>query len=448
MAFIGDGSLSGGEAFEGLNTAGALKSNLIVIVNDNKMAIAETHGGLYANLKESRETNGTAANNIFRAFGFDYIYVADGNNLTDVIAAYRKVKDSPRPVVVHLNTQKGEGYVPAERNREEFHWSVPFDLATGEPKVFAPEPNYTTILRDFILSVHAADSRLLVVSSATPDSFGLSKEVRDTLGEHFIDVGIAEQTAVAVMAGAARNGAKAIYPVVGTFLQRTYDQLMEDWAMNPGASLMVVAGGGVNGIPDLTHLGFWDIPMITSIPDVVYLAPANAEEFEAMLKWGYEQDKFKVAVRIPTYSFEHADYQPDSDYSTLNKFMVTRRSSKVALIGVGDYYKRAEEVAALLEKEGISPTIINPRFVSGVDTELLNSLAANHDVVATIEDGSLGGGFGQRVASAVGASALKCLNFGLAKQFEDQYKVKELEEKNGLLPQQIANAILSVIGGK
>lgn len=232
MAFIGDGSLSGGEAFEGMNVAGGMKSNLVIIVNDNQMAIAENHGGIYDNLRELRETNGTASNNLFRAFGLDYIYVAEGNNLEKVIEAYRRVKDSDHPVVVHLNTQKGEGYAPAERNREQFHWSVPFDLATGDPKVFAKKPNYTGILCDFIMEKYQSEPRLLVVSSATPDSFGLDAARRAELGEHFLDTNIAEQSAVSVMAGAARDGAKVIYPVVSTFLQRAYDQLMEDWAMD------------------------------------------------------------------------------------------------------------------------------------------------------------------------------------------------------------------------
>lgn len=445
VAFIGDGSLSGGEAFEGLNVAGAMKSNLIIIVNDNQMAIAENHGGIYDNLRELRETNGTASDNLFRAFGLDYVYVAEGNNLENVIEAYRKVKDSDHPVVVHLNTQKGEGYAPAERDRERFHWSVPFDLATGDPKVFANGPDYSDILCDFIMEKHRTEPKLLVVSSATPDSFGLDAAKRAALGDHFLDTNIAEQTAVAVMAGAARNGAKAIYPVVSTFLQRAYDQLMEDWAMDNSPALLVVDSTGVRGIPDLTHLGFWDIPMITSIPEIVYLAPTNAEEFRAMLEWGLTQNEHKVAVRVPTYSFEHADTPVDTDYSDLNRFKVVKEGKDVAVIAAGDFMAKGKEVVGLLAEKGIDATLINPRFVSGVDMALIKGLSANHRLVVTIEDGSIEGGFGQRVASAVGPTGMRCLNFGLAKKFEDRYEVDALEKANNLEPAQIAAAIINTI---
>lgn len=445
VAFIGDGSLSGGEAFEGLNVAGAMKSNLIIIVNDNQMAIAENHGGIYDNLRELRETNGTASDNLFRAFGLDYVYVAEGNNLENVIEAYRKVKDSDHPVVVHLNTQKGEGYAPAERDRERFHWSVPFDLATGDPKVFANGPDYSDILCDFIMEKHRTEPKLLVVSSATPDSFGLDAAKRAVLGDHFLDTNIAEQTAVAVMAGAARNGAKAIYPVVSTFLQRAYDQLREDWAMDNSPALMVVDSTGVKGIPDLTHLGFWDIPMITSIPEIVYLAPTNAEEFRAMLEWGFTQNEHKVAVRVPTYSFEHADTPVDTDYSDLNRFKVVKEGKDVAVIAAGDFMAKGKEVVGLLAEKGIDATLINPRFVSGVDMALIKGLSANHRLVVTIEDGSIEGGFGQRVASAVGPTGMRCLNFGLAKKFEDRYEVDALEKANNLEPAQIAAAIINTI---
>lgn len=445
VAFIGDGSLSGGEAFEGMNVAGAMKSNLIIIVNDNQMAIAENHGGIYDNLRELRETNGTASVNLFKAFGLDYIYVAEGNNLEKVIEAYRKVKDSDHPVVVHLNTQKGQGYVPAERNREEFHWSVPFDLATGDPKVFASKPDYTDILCDFIMEKYHSKPNFLVVSSATPDSFGLDAAKRAELGEHFLDTNIAEQTAVAVMAGAARNGAKVIYPVVSTFLQRAYDQLMEDWAMDNSPALMVVDSTGVKGIPDMTHLGFWDIPMITSIPDIVYLAPTNAEEFRAMLEWGFAQNEHKAAVRIPTYSFEHADCPVDTDYSDLNKFRILKEGKDVAVIAAGDFMVKGKEVVALLAEKGIDATLINPRFVSGIDTEMIKKLADRHRLIATIEDGSLEGGFGQRIASASGPTGMKCLNFGLAKKFEDRYDISALEKANNLEPSQIAASILNAL---
>lgn len=442
VAFVGDGSLSGGEAFEGLDAGATIKGNLVLIFNDNQMAIAPDYGGIYTGLKKLRETNGTSSDNLFKAFGWDYVYVANGNDLQACIDALNKVKDYDHPVVVHINTQKGEGYAPAEEDREKFHWSVPFIKDNGEPRHQSDAPDYDSVTRDFLLKKCEEIPNLLIISSATPGAFGFGEAEREKAGRHYMDVAIAEQTGVSVMAGAARGGAKVIYPIVGTFLQRAYDQLMEDWALDDSPALMLVLSSGVNGIPDQTHLGFWDIPFITSIPDIVYLAPTNVEEYEAMCEWAIGQDKLKVAVRVPTYSFEHANGDVDKDYSDIDKFKVTRKGNRVALIGAGDYYKRAEEVAEELSKKGINATLINPRFVSGVDKELLESLGADHELVATIEDGSLEGGFGQKVASALGLSGMKVINFGLQKKFEDRYNAQELESENGLLPAQIADKIL------
>ena len=445
VAFVGDGALSGGVAFEGLDAGGALDTNFICIINDNQMAIAENHGGIYANLTNLRETNGTAANNLFKAFGWDYVYVAEGNNVAKLIEAYRKVKDSKHPVVVHINTQKGEGYRPAEEYRERFHYRNPYDVATGALLQIDNGESYTKVFRDFIFRNIEKYPDMLVISSATPEDFGLGASARERLGANYIDVGIAEQTGVSVMAGAARGGAKAVYGVVSTFLQRAYDQLIEDWAMDDSPAVLNIDSTGIAGIEDQTHLGFWDIPLITSIPEIVYLAPASLEEYDAMLQWALDQNHYKVAVREPIYSVEHADYDVAKDYSQLNKFQITHKGSKVAIIAAGDYYVRGKEVAALLKKQGIDATLINPRFVSGVDNELLKSLVPDHSLVATIEDGSLEGGFGQRIASALGETELKVLNFGLQKKFVDRYDVKALEKEYGLLPEQIAATITGAL---
>lgn len=442
VALVGDGALSGGEAFEGLDAGGALNSNLICIINDNQMAIAEDHGGMYPHLRHLRETNGTAADNIFKAFNWEYLYVAEGNNVQKVIEALKQVKGSNKPIIVHVNTQKGEGYRPAEEYRESFHFRDPYDIATGDLLKISDAPNYTKVLKDFINRSYKKYSNFLVISSATPDSFGLSLREREMLGEHYIDVGIAEQTGVAVMAGAARGGAKVVYSVVGTFLQRAYDQLIEDWAMDPSPALMVVAETGIKANKDQTHLGFWDIPMITSMPDIVYLAPANLEEFDAMLEWGLAQDKYKVAVRQPVYSVEHSDYEVEKDYSNLNKFKILKKGSQVAVIAAGDFMVKGKEVIDLLSAKGIEATLINPLFISGVDGELLNNLENDHKLVVTLEDGSVEGGFGQRIASTLGVSDMKVLNFGVQKKFVDRYDLKELEKENNLLQEQIVEIIL------
>lgn len=443
VALVGDGALSGGEAFEGLDAGGALDSNLICIINDNQMAIAENHGGIYKHLQHLRETNGTASDNLFKAFNWDYVYVAEGNNVKKVIEALQKVKGTKKPTVVHINTQKGEGYGPAEEYRESFHYRDPYDIATGELLMVSEGANSTKVLKDFINRSYKKYPTFLAISSATPDSFGLNLREREMLGEHYIDVGIAEQTGVAVMAGAARDGAKVVYSVVGTFLQRAYDQLIEDWAMDPSPALMVVAETGVKANKDLTHLGFWDIPMITSIPDIIYLAPANLEEFDAMLEWGLSQDKYKVAVRQPVYSMEHSDYEVDKDYSDLNKFKVIKEGKEVAIIAAGDFFVKGKKVMDQLAEKGINATLINPRFVSGVDKELLEKLTQDHKIFVTIEDGSVEGGFGQRVASALGTADVKVLNFGVEKKFVDRFNLKDLETSNNLLPEQITECILA-----
>lgn len=442
---IGDGSLSGGEAMEGLNVGGNVKGNFIVIVNDNQMAIAPNYGSMYKGLQKLRETNGTAEPNIFKAFGWDYVYVAEGNDMRTCIEVLEKVKDSKRPIIVHVNTQKGEGYVPAEEFREEWHSHNPFDIATGNLKDGSNSADYDTVLRDFLLRKCQEEPRLLIISSATPEEFGFMEKEREIAGEHYIDVDIAEQTAVSVMAGAARGGAKVIYPVTATFMQRAYDQLIEDWAMDDSPALMPVLCTGIRGINDETHLGFWDIPFITSMPNIVYLAPTNVEEYQAMLEWGLTQNEFKVALRVPTFSFEHADGDVDTDYSDINRFKIMHKGSKVAIIAVGDFYIRGKEVSDLLAQKGIDATLINPRFVSGIDKELLDSLKSDHTVVATIEDGSLEGGFGEKISSYLGSSEMKVLNFGLAKKFENRYRSKDLENENGLLADQIASKILSVL---
>ena len=442
VAYVGDGALSGGVAMEGLDAGGALNSNLICIFNDNQMAIAENHGGMYDHFRELRETNGTSPNNLFKAFGWEYMYVAEGNNIEKLIEAYKKAKNIEKPIVIHINTQKGEDYVPAEEYREAFHYRDPFDIATGELLKISDSINYTKILKDFVISSVEKYPDLLVISSATPDNLGLNPRERSKLGKHYIDVGIAEQTAISVMAGAARNGNRVLYGVVATFLQRAYDQLLEDWAMNPCPAVMVVCESGIKGITDETHLGFWDIPMISSIPDIIYLAPSNIEEYKSMLEWSLSQNQYKVAIRQPVYSVEHSDYEIETDYSDINKFKIIKEGQDVAIIAAGDFLVKGRQVVDRLSSKGINATLINPRFVSGVDTAMLEYLKKNHKLIVTIEDGSLEGGFGQKVSSFLGTSDLKVINIGLEKKFVDRYKVEDLEKENGLLPDQIEDRII------
>lgn len=445
IAFVGDGALSGGEAFEGLNAGATIDGNFILILNDNQMAIAPDYGGIYEGLRKLRETNGTADNNLFKAFGWDYVYLADGNDMKKCIETLESVKDSKRPVVVHVNTQKGQGYEPAEKDKEYWHWSVPYVQESGQPKQQSGNPTYASMTADWLLNKCEEIPEFLILSSATPGTFDFTSEARAKAGKHYMDVAIAEQTGVSVMAGAARAGAKVVYPIIASFMQRAYDQLIEDWAMDPSPATLIVMATGMHAMNDMTHLGFWDIPFLTSIPEIVYLAPTNAAEYIAMLEWAVKQNDHKVAVRMPTLAPEGPDGDPvDTDYSDLNKFKINKKGDTVAIIGVGDFYPKAKEVAKLLkEKKGIDATLINPRFISGVDEELLKGLEADHKLVATLEDGSLEGGFGQRVASALGASPMKVLNFGLEKKFVDRFDPAVLEKEYGLTPEQIADKIIT-----
>ena len=445
VALVGDGSLSGGEAFEGLNVGGNIKGNFIVIINDNQMSIAPNYGAIYKGLRNLRETAGTAEPNIFKSFGWDYVYLAEGNDMKACIDALESIKDSTRPVVLHVNTQKGLGYAPAEEFREEWHSHDPYIVESGALRSPSDKPSYNGALHDFLLRKCLEDPKFLVVSSATPEEFGFMERERQLAGSHFLDVDIAEQTAASVMAGAARGGLNVVWPVAATFMQRAYDQILEDWVMDDSPATMPVLCTGIRGINDQTHLGFWDVAFITSMPEIVYLAPTNVEELVAMLEWSTTQRSYKVAIRVPTYSFEHADAPVEKDFSDINRFKVMQQGSQVAIIGAGDFYVKARQVADFLAEQGIKATLINPRFISGVDTELLESLKENHSVVATIEDASIEGGFGQRVASALGDSDLKVLNFGLAKRFENRYRTSDIESKNGLMPDQIAQSILDVI---
>ncbi len=446
VAVIGDGSLSGGEAFEGLNVAAEAGTNFIVIFNDNEMSIAENHGGMYKGLAELRASNGESSNNIFKTLGFDYMYLEEGNNVAKLIEAFQKVKDIDHPIVVHIHTEKGHGYKPAAENKEAWHYHMPFELETGDiknPERFAGE-NTGDLLGQYFVDKAQKDEKLLVVQSAVPAMSGLSKERREALGKHYVDVGIAEEEAVALISGAAKAGAHPVWGTPATFIQRTYDQLCQDLAVNGNPAVINVLGSSVYGMNDFTHICFFDIPMISHIPNLVYLAPTTWEEFIAMEDWAIEQDKYSVAIRVPV-SVIHSDEVYDTDYSDLDKFKVAHRGSKVAVIAAGNFYQKGEAVVKALAKEGVDATLINPRYISGVDEALLEDLKKDHQLVATIEDGSLDGGFGELIARYYGPSDVKVINFGVKKALYDRYDVNELLKENHLTEEQIVNDIKELL---
>ena len=441
IAIIGDGSLSGGEALEGMDFAAELDSNMIIVVNDNDMSIAENHGGLYSNLKLLRETNGQAACNLFKAMGLDYVYVDHGNDLRELIGAFKQVKDSKKPVVVHINTLKGKGYKPAEEHKEEWHWHLPFDIETGKSH-FPEVEDYSSVTCEYLIEKMKKDPTVVAITSGTPTILGFTQEKRKQAGRQFVDVGIAEETAVALASGIAKGGGKPVYGVYSSFIQRTYDQISQDLCIDGNPATIVVYTGSVFGMTDVTHLGLQDIPMLSNIPGLVYLAPTTKEEYLSMLDWSVEQKEMPVAIKLPGGDMVSDGREVTKDWSQLNTYEVTEKGSKIALIGLGTFYSLALQTAEMLEKKGIHATVINPYYITGLDKGLLEKLKADHDTVVTLEDGILNGGFGEKIARFYGSSDMKVYNYGLKKEFLDRYDVNEVLKENHLTAEQIVNDVL------
>ena len=450
IAVIGDGSLSGGEAYEGLSNAGETGTNLIVMVNDNEMSIAENHGGLYQNLKDLRDSDGQTPCNFFKSLGLDYIYVKDGNNITALIHAFTQVKDIPRPVVVHIHTLKGKGYTLAETYKERFHWGMPFNLETGQPLSDGGNTeDYCNLTGKFLLEQMQKDPTVVAISSGTPAVIGFNPERRQQAGKQFVDVGIAEEHAVALASGIAANGGRPVYGVYSTFIQRCYDQLSQDLCINRNSAVISVFLGGSAGMNDETHLGFFDIPLISNIPNIVYLAPTCKEEYFAMLEWGIKQTTHPVAVRVPGPVVIESGETFDTDYSELNRYKITCQGERVAIIALGNFYPLGESVCQKLqEATGIRATLINPRYITGLDKQMLENLKANHQLVITLEDGVLDGGFGEKIARYYGDSEMKVKNYGLKKEFADRFVLEELLKENHLTDTQITNEIREIIDKK
>ena len=447
IVVIGDGSLSGGEALEGLDFASELNSNLIIVVNDNDMSIAENHGGLYKNLKQLRDTDGKSECNLFKSMGLDYVFVKDGNDIDSLITAFEQVKDSTYPVVVHICTQKGKGYKIAEENKENWHYCGPFNLETGKSDMSQDGgEDYSSMTADILLKKMKEDKTVVGITSATPTVFGFTEDKRKEAGSQFVDVGIAEETAVALASGIAKSGGKPVYGVYSTFIQRTYDQLSQDLCINNSPATILVYWASVYGMNDVTHLGIYDIPMMSNIPNLVYLAPTTKEEYLAMLDWSIEQNDHPVAIRVPI-SVVSDGKKVTKDFSKLNEYEVTQNGSKIAIVALGSFYSVGAKTAEIIEnKTGVKPTLINPIYITGTDDKLLEQLKENHDIVITVEDGVLDGGFGEKIARFYGNSDVKVLNYGLKKEFLDRYNPEEIVKANRLTPEQIAEDVCGIIG--
>lgn len=446
VAVIGDGSLSGGEALEGIDFASELNSNMIIVINDNDMSIAENHGGLYKNLKLLRDTNGKAECNLFKAMGLDYVFVKDGNNIEELISAFNSVKDSKTPVAVHICTEKGKGYALAEKDKESWHWCMPFDIETGKSKFTFEGEDYSSVTASYLLNKMKADKTVAAITSATPTVLGFTKDKRDEAGSQFIDVGIAEETAVALASGMAKNGAKPVYGVYSTFVQRTFDQLSQDLCINKNPATIVVYWASIYGMNDVTHLGIYDIPMIANIPEMVYLAPTTKEEYLAMLDWSIEQTDHPVAIRLPGGNMISDGKKVTKDYSKLNTYEVVSEGGEVAIIALGTFFELGKEVAKLVEeKTGVKATVINPVYITGIDKDLLENLKANHKAVITLEDGILDGGFGEKIARFYGNSDVKVINYGYEKKFLDRYDANEIIKLSRLTKEQITEDIENIL---
>ena len=454
IAIIGDGSLSGGEAFEGLSEASELGTGIIIVVNDNEMSIAENHGGIYKNLRALRESGGTCEHNWFKAWGFEYKYLEEGNNIEKLIEVFRSVKDTDKPTVVHIHTEKGHGYAPAVKNKEAWHWGLPFNLEDGSrpvrnadgtmPEVVACE-DYAELLSDWMLREMKHDKTLIAVTAGTPTAAGFTPDKRKEAGKQHIDMGIAEEQAVAMISGMAKGGLHPVWTVYSTFVQRTYDQIAQDLCINANPAVINVVGGGVNSMNDITHICLFDIPMLCSIPGLIYLAPTTCEEYFAMMRWAIQQDQKPIAIRTPSNGVVHTAEPVDAEYGYAPKYKVMHRGSKVAIIAAGSFYQKGENVVRLLADKGIDATLINPRYLNAVDVDVLNALKDDHQLVVTLEDGCKDGGFGERIASYYGTSQMKVLVGGIKKGLYDRYDVHELLANNRLLDEQIVEDVLGIV---
>ena len=446
VAIIGDGSLSGGEALEGIDFAGEMDTNLIIVVNDNEQSIAENHGGLYKNLEQLRKSGGTCEVNLFKAMGLDYKYVEEGNDIETLIKALNEVKDIDHPIVLHVHTQKGKGYALAEKNKEEWHYSMPFNRETGERVSFGNGESYQDIFGKYMLDKIEKDKSVVCMTAAVPGAVGLEQDVRNKMGKNYVDVGIAEEQAVAMCSGIAKNGGKPVFVTNATFAQRVYDQMTQDVSLNGNAVTTVLFSTSIYGMGDATHIGISAMGMFTNIPGVTYLSPTSKEEFLAMLEYSIEQSDHPTIIAVPCDGVNSMIYPVDSNYDKTDKYQVCEEGEKTAILALGDFFNIGVQTAKLIEeKTGKKATLINPRFASGIDRELLDKLCADHDVIVTLEDGILEGGFGQKIASYLGGKDVKVLNYGFIKKFYDGMSAKDALLESRITPECILEDVTSIM---
>lgn len=444
IVVIGDGSLSGGEAYEGLNVISELGTNAIIIVNDNEMSIAENHGGYYKNLEKLRLSQGKLENNLFKALGFDYYYVEEGNNVLKIIETLKKVKNINHPTIVHVHTLKGKGFEAATNNKELFHSGGPISLENNSYKYQNNGISYAKIINQIFTKYAKTNPLIVGITSGTPAVINMNKECRNALGSQFIDVGIAEEHAIAMASALAKAGCRPIYPVFSSFLQRTYDQLSQDLALNNSPATILVMEASIYGMSSNTHLGIFDISFITNIPNIIYLAPAYVEEVQAMIDWSTTQNDHSVAIRIPS-KVVYANKEDNTDYNNINKYEIVNKGNSVGIIALGTFLHLGLETIKQLKEKGINATLINPKFITGIDKELLTELLNDHKLIITLEDGIIEGGFGQKIASFYGPTNIKVKNYGYEKKFYDQYKVDDVLKECHLTKELLTEDIIKIL---
>ncbi len=434
MALIGDGSMTGGLAYEGLNNAAIEKHNLVVVVNDNQMAIDHNVGGLVTALKKLRESNGQTKENPFTAMGFDYRYVADGNDIKSMIDAFKAVKDVDHPILLHINTLKGKGYQPAIEHEEAHHWVMPFDLKTDQPLAPAPTgPNANSVAMDVMKEHIQNNEKIMAINAAIPGVFGLD-EIKEKYPNNYQDVGIAEQESVAFAAGMAKEGAIPVLFENSTFLQRAFDQLSHDVAANDLPVVMMIAGGGISS-ESKTHIGVFDQVMVSNLPNWIYLAPTSLAEEKAMMEWAIKQRKHPVAIKMPVQPVPTKGGQVANDYSRI-QYQI-KPGKDIAVLALGDFYASlGKKVATKL-----GATLVNPISANILDQAALDRLAQTNKVIITLEDNILDGGFGEKVASYLGGKDVKVLNYGQSRVYTDEVPVTKIYQQNHLTVDQIINDI-------
>lgn len=489
IAIIGDGSLSSAIAFEGLNNAAEQGGNLIIIINDNEMSIAEDFGGMYGQLAKLRTSNGMAELNLFKAFGLDYRYVEQGNDVDALVEVLNEVKDIDHPIVVHIHTTKGLGFndeteadngsdgcnqtnpQPHAGQCEANHWQDPED-SLGKPldaRKYYGEMAMASLERRF-----DNEPGLVVISPATPGSNGITRDFRERAGAHYVDTGITEEHAAAFAAGIARAGGRPVLATSATFFQRTFDQLQQELALNHVPATLLIFGAGISGA-DNTHSGTFDMTMFANVPDVTCLAPASGEQMLDMLAWATGPSEHGVvAIRMPGEQILALERAADMAFDPLQRaeehdpavniagacpfarYQIVQPGRDVAILGLGNTMPLAAEITSALaendeEHAAITATLVDALQYSTMDAELLAMLADGHRLVVTLEDGQLEGGWGEKVtafyanSSNTKASHVRVLNFGAAKEFTDRVPLGELNERYGLTSETIVSRIRGIL---